>query len=358
MFNTLFEKTASDGKIYTVRRCGFCVIIFWTRQKTQEVKRLKKLLCFLYTGIMLVMFSFVCGAADSAGKVVTDGGNLNVRSSPSSSSGIITSLKNSTWVTLQEKSGSWYKAEYADGKTGWLHGDYLRTYPTTYEMTVAVSSGQLNVRSGAGTSYPVTDKLSKGDSVVILYGNSRWSRILYSGNKIGYCSTAYLKSPEESKYTPVSLAVPSYKQTDPRWKNHPIGSYGDTVGTIGCTTTALAMTESYHTGATVTPVMMASRLSYSASGSLYWPSYYQVELADGDYLSTVYKLLSQGKPVVFGAKKASGSQHWVTVTGYTGSSDSLSASYFTVNDPGSDKRTRLSEFMAVYPYAYKIVYRK
>ncbi len=319
---------------------------------------MKKLLYILSLGVMVLSFSFLCSASDAAGKVVTSGGNLNVRSAPSSSGGVLTSLKNSSWLTVTEKSGDWYRVEYADGKFGWCHGDYIRYYSDTYEMRVAVSSGNLNVRSGAGTAYSVIDRLPRGDSVVILYGNDRWSRILYSGNKIGYASTAYLKSPESSSYTAVKLTVPSYKQTDSRWSSYPIGSYGDTIGTIGCTTTALAMTESYHTGTTITPDKMVKKLSYSPSGMLYWPSYYSVSDAGSDYLSVIYSLLKEGKPVVFGAKKANGSQHWVTVTGYSKSSDSLSAANFIINDPGSNTRTTLNSFMSAYPYPYRLVYRK
>lgn len=318
---------------------------------------MKKLLYILSLGAMMMTLAFACCAGDAAGKVVTSSGNLNVRSTPSSSGSVITSVKRATWLTVKEKSGDWYKVEYADGKFGWCHSKYIRYYADTYEMDVAVSSGKLNVRSGAGTSHSVVDKLSKGDSVVILYGNDRWSRILYSGNKIGYAATPYLKKPTENVYAKVSMDVPYYRQTDSRWSSYPIGSYGDNIGTIGCTTTALAMIESYHTAAAVTPDKMAARLSYSASGSLYWPQWCSVENADSSYLSRIYTLLRSGKPVVFGAKKSNGSQHWVTVTGYIGGS-TLSASDFIINDPGSTKRTRLSDFLAVYPDAYRIVCRK
>ena len=317
---------------------------------------MKKLLYIFILGVLAVSLSVVCSAADTAGKVVTKGGRLNIRSSPSGT--VIASAENSSWLTVKGESGGWYRVEYADGKYGWCSADYIRRYADTYEMRVAVTSGGLNVRSGAGTSYSILDRLVKGDSVVILYGNDRWSRILYSGNRIGYASTAYLKNPTADKYRSISLSVPSYKQTDSRWASYPIGSYGDNIASIGCTTTALAMTESFYSGTVITPDMMAKRLSYSPSGALYWPSYYSVTDADGGFLKAVYSVLESGKPVVFGAKKANGSQHWVTVTGYSGSGDTLSAEYFTINDPGSRVRVTLGDLMRDYPYAYRIVFRK
>ncbi len=294
-----------------------------------------------------------------AGKVVTSSGNLNVRSSASKSAAVITSVKNSSWLTLVKKNGNWWYVEYANGKYGWCHSDYIKKYTGSYAVTVNISSGSLNVRKGAGTQYEVKTTLKKGeDAVVIKHGDS-WSRILYRGNKTGYVSTTYIKKVSSSASFPaVSLSVPSFKQTDSRWASYPLGTTGGTIGTIGCTTTALAMTESFHTGTTVTPKAMAQKLSYSASGSLYWPSSYVVEIASSDYLSVIYNLLKSGKPVVFGAKKSGGTQHWVTVTGYNGNASTLSKSGFTVNDPGSNTRTTLSHFLSAYPNVYKIVYRK
>lgn len=319
---------------------------------------MKKLLYTLFIFSMLFSLSLCCSAADTAGKVVTSGGRLNVRSSPSSSASVITSVPNSSWLTLTDKNGSWYKAEYADGKSGWCHSDYIKAYPDTREAAVSLKSGHLNVRSGSGTSYPVIDRLYSGENAVILYGNNNWSRILYDGNKIGYVSSVYLRELSQTSYPAISLSVPSYKQTDSRWSSYPIGTYGDTIGTIGCTTTALAMTESYHTFSTVTPPQMAQRLSYSPSGMLYWPSSYSVSYSQSDYLTEIYNLLKKGKPVVFGATNSRGSQHWVTVTGYNGNSARLTASGFTVNDPGSKTRLTLDAFLAAYPNPYKTVYRK
>lgn len=326
------------------------------------MKNFKKLIIsvmIVLTVITSLVIPASAASASYAGKVSTASGNLNVRSSPSSSAAVITSLKNSAWVTLTQKSGSWWKVEYANNKYGWCHADYIKKYDSSYPMTVSVSSGNLNVRSGAGTSYAVKTKLPKGETVVRISSSGGWTRILYNGNKTGYVSSSYLKKVTSgTTYSKITMSVPSFKQTDSRWASYPIGTKGDTIGTIGCTTTALAMTESYHQGKTVNPKAMAQKLSYSASGMLYWPTYYSTELADSSYLARIYALLKSGKPVVFGATKANGSQHWVTVTGYSASTSSLSAKYFTVNDPGSNSRTTLADFIAAYPNAYKIVYRK
>lgn len=179
-----------------------------------------------------------------------------------------------------------------------------------------------------------------------------WSRVLYHGTKLGYVSSQYLAGVSEG-YSAVSISVPSFKQTDSRWASYPIGTTGGTIETIGCATTAIAMMESCRTGTTVYPNAMAKRLSYTADGSVYWPSHYTVSTSTG-YLTAIYNLLKQGRPVLFGAKTRSGRQHWVVITGFTGGS--LTAANFTILDPGSNSRTTLQQFLNAYPVFYKYFY--
>ena len=322
---------------------------------------MKKIICFIFIMMLAVMcMTFSASALNSAGKVETAGGRLNIRKSPSASGAVIGSLENGTWLTLKGKSGSWYLAEYSKGKQAYVSESYIKTYPKSVDATVKLKSGSLNVRSGASTSHKVIDSLRNGERVVVVKSNDTWCGIVYRGNKTGYVAKAYLERTQEeasASYGAIKLSVPSFKQTDSRWKSYPIGTQGGTIGTIGCTTTALAMTESFYQGYMITPPNMAKKLSYSASGSLYWPSTYSVNNVNADYLKEIYRILKAGKPVVFGMKKANGSQHWVTVYGYEGG-DSLNAAKFLVNDPGSETRKTLSSVMDNYPVAYRIVYRK
>ena len=76
-----------------------------------------------------------------------------------------------------------------------------------------------------------------------------------------------------------------------------------------------------------------------------------------NYLSNIYNLLKAGKPVAIGAKTSSGGQHWVVVTGYKGG-NTLKASNFTINDPGSSTRDTLDDLFSSYPIFYKIAYYK
>ena len=285
-----------------------------------------------------------------AGAVTTSGGSLNVRSQPSSGAAVVASLKKGSYITLMEKNGSWWRVEYAKGKYGYCHSDYITIVQGT-PVTVRTSGGNLNIRSGPGTSYGKAGTLANGEVVLFLKSSGSWSRVLYSGTKTGWVSAQYLSN----YYGAISLSVPNFKQTDSRWAEKTIGSSGKTFSQIGCATTAIAMMESYRTGSTIYPDAMARQLRYTDSGNVYWPSHYKTVTNGSGYLSAVYEKLRQGRPVLFGATNAYGSQHWVVITGYTGGS-SLSPSGFTIHDPGTWSRTNLQQFISAYPNFYKYFY--
>lgn len=287
----------------------------------------------------------------SAGTVSVTSGRLNVRSSASTSSSVVSSLSKGSFVTLISKSGNWWKVEYADNTYGYCHANYIKTVSGT-PATVKLSSGSLNVRSGAGVSYSRIASLYNGEIVIVLSSSNGWSKILFNGTKIGYVSSVYLST---STLSAISLNVPDFKQTDSRWANVKIANSGKTIAQIGCATTAISMMESYRTGTTIYPDAMSKRLSYSSSGNVYWPGHFKAVTSSSNYLNGIYNQLKNGKPVLFGAKKSSGSQHWVVITGYTGG-NTLSASNFTINDPGSNTRKTLQQFLNEYPIFYKYFY--
>ena len=285
----------------------------------------------------------------SAGIVTTNGGNLNVRSAASSGSSVLAKMPNGSYLTLVSRSGAWWRVEYASGRYGYCHSDYITKVSGTAAV-VATNGSNLNVRSGAGTGYTKIGSLAQGERVIVLSRSGSWSRILYHGTKTGYVSSQYLSG--SSNYSPIHLSVPSFKQTDSRWANVTLGNSGKTMAKIGCATTAIAMMESYRTGSVITPDAMSKKLRYTASGSVYWPSHYTAVTNSSGYLNAIYSQLKAGKPVLFGAKNSSGSQHWVVITGFTGGT-SLSAAAFTIHDPGSNSRATLQQFLNAYPNFYK-----
>ena len=312
----------------------------------------KKIICVVMALFWTVQPLSVLALADEAGLVAVNSGSLNVRSRASTEGTVVSSLAKGSHITLVDKTGNWWQVEYSNGKYGYCSSDYIKTISHT-DAVVSTQWGVLNVRSGPGAGYAKTDILSKGTKVMVLSSANGWSRILYHGSKTGYVSSTNLTA--AAAYPSISLAVPSYKQTDSRWSWVKIGNSGKTIGQIGCATTGVAMMESYRTGKTIYPDAMSRQLSYSANGNLYWPSHYTAVTQTSGYLGVVYSILRQGKPVLFGAKNASGGQHWVVITGYNGG-NSLTASGFSIHDPGSNSRTNLQQLLNSYPNFYKFFY--
>ncbi len=319
------------------------------RENQHEVVLIRRFFSIFFLMLLLIALSPGAQAAANikAGAVTTAGGSLNVRTQPSTASPTAASLKKGSYITLHSRSGDWWKVEYDKGLFGYCHANYITVVQGT-AVSVNIRSGSLNVRSGPGTQYGKAASLYAGEPVLLLSADGGWSRILYHGTKTGYVSSQYLSG----YYSPVSLSVPNFKQTDSRWADKMVGTSGKPFSQIGCATTAVAMMESARQGRTIYPDVMSQQLRYTPSGDLYWPSHYTASTDPSGYLERIYQKLTQGKPVLLGMKNAYGSQHFVVVTGFTGG-DTLTAGRFTIHDPGTYSRTNLQQLRDGYPTFYK-----
>ena len=167
--------------------------------------------------VMALALSATASFANSnEGTVTADA--LNVRSGPSTSYGITTKLYKGDKVEILETSNGWHKIKASNGKIGWVSGDYIKVYSgstsqTSYKATVTATS--LNVRSGAGTSYSVITKLSKGTVVdVIESASNGWKKIKTSNGTTGWVSGDYLTTGSAgNSSTNNSTSQTSYKAT-------------------------------------------------------------------------------------------------------------------------------------------------
>ena len=339
------------------------------KQTVQKFFTVKRTAGILFSGIMSILLcvSGLTGvysanaasvpAPTSAGTVKTTSGNLNVRAAASATSSILGSLANGSYVSLIEKTGSFYKVIYANGKVGYCHADYIQPVTGSKPAYVSTSSTSLNVRSGPSTSYGVVGSVQKNADIIVLQTSGSFYKILYNGTQTGYASADYITLKQTAPAEPtVALSVPDYKQYDARWSSLRLGTSSKTIASSGCLTCAVAMERSFTYGYTVLPSNVASAAQYTSSGSLYWPSEYSF-ITGSNYLEEIKNKLLQGKPVIVGAKTSAGGQHWVIVTGYT-PDGTLSADDFTINDPGSATRKTLAQYLSAYPIFYKAAYRR
>ncbi|MFR3498849.1 MAG: SH3 domain-containing protein [Paraclostridium bifermentans] len=135
-------------------------------------------------------------------KVVT-ATSLNVRSGPSTSNGVIGSLKQNDKVEVISESNGWSKVKFS-GKEGYVSSTYLKDSDggntgggsenpnPTPGKTKVVTATSLNVRSGPSTSNSVIGSLKQNDKVEVISESNGWSKVKFSG-KEGYVSSTYLK---------------------------------------------------------------------------------------------------------------------------------------------------------------------
>lgn len=161
---------------------------------------------------------------------------LNVRNTPSTSGGIITTLSKNSSVDILSTANGWHKIRLSNGQTGYVSADYImlsspvipadpaptQPDPVTPEVipgvpetpppvvtpdvpvvpdantqtgtiTGIVTATTLNVRNTPSTSGKVAATLKKNASVEILSTSNGWHNIRFSNGKTGYVSTKYIK---------------------------------------------------------------------------------------------------------------------------------------------------------------------
>lgn len=183
------------------------------------MKRLRMFKISVAVMLVLALFAAFPGvsaqaadAGSTAGVVSTSWGSLYVRSLPSTGGTILTKLAKGTYVTLLEKSGSWWRVECGSGQYGYVSAGYIGTVSGAY--TADVTAYYLNVRAGAGTAYSIKNVLENGDTVIVLSSSGSWCKILYNGTQTGYVSAKYLSSASTSSAmtwpVPASTTINQY----------------------------------------------------------------------------------------------------------------------------------------------------
>ncbi len=132
------------------------------------------------------------------------GNAVNLRSGAGTSYSIVTSMNKNTAFTLVSTklyNTNWYNIKLSNGKSGYVHKDYVKINSSSSgdsgsvtSTTGYVNSDNVNLRSGAGTSYSVVTCMSKNTTFTFistkLY-NSSWYNIKLSNGKTGYIYYSY-----------------------------------------------------------------------------------------------------------------------------------------------------------------------
>ena len=126
--------------------------------------------------------------------------SLNVRSGPSTSYTVVTTVKKNDKVNILQSSNGWYKIETSSGKQGWVSSSYISasnsntnnsTNNNTQSNIAIVNTDGLNFRNGAGTSYSIIKVLNNGEKVEVISESNGWSKVKHD-SRLGYVASQYI----------------------------------------------------------------------------------------------------------------------------------------------------------------------
>ncbi|MDD5091646.1 MAG: SH3 domain-containing protein [Candidatus Wallbacteria bacterium] len=126
--------------------------------------------------------------------VKTSDSGLNVRAGAGASHPVITKLKPGTRVMVLSQSGSWSKINSPAVEDGWVYSSYLESADdqSIPEETGLCNINDLNVRSGAGSSYAVLETLTDGAAVIVISTTGSWRKIITASGVEGFTYAKYL----------------------------------------------------------------------------------------------------------------------------------------------------------------------
>lgn len=162
---------------------------------------MKRLTALILT--LALLLSVVCMPAAQAATYATatvKGGWLRLRAEASTNSQTISAYFTGTSVTILGGSGQWYYVSTPDGKTGYMHADYLT-------ITGSITGGQLDentpayvtsknglpvrMRTGPSQQYSTITSYAVGTPVTILIMGDEWCKVRI-GARTGYMMTEFL----------------------------------------------------------------------------------------------------------------------------------------------------------------------
>ncbi len=162
------------------------------------MKRLTALILTLT--LLLTLFVPTAMAADYATAVVK-GGWLRLRDGASSDAETISAYYTGTTVTILGGSGQWYHVLTPDGKTGYMHANYLTITGSitggqldeNTAATVVSGNGQaVRLRSGPSVNYPIIATYAVGTQLTVLSTGDSWSKVRING-RTGYMMNDFIK---------------------------------------------------------------------------------------------------------------------------------------------------------------------
>lgn len=149
--------------------------------------------------IMACLFAATASAADAVSRQTT--GDVNMRTGPGTSYGILCVVPNGSTISVAEVSDGWCYATYGSNQ-GWVSAKYVANVTpaassaVTYNGSALVTTANVNLRTGPGTNYDVKLVVPNGSTVNVYEVENGWAHCTYD-KYAGYLSAQYIAWPKQ-----------------------------------------------------------------------------------------------------------------------------------------------------------------
>ncbi|MBQ6796088.1 MAG: SH3 domain-containing protein [Clostridia bacterium] len=142
---------------------------------------------FIFLAALALVLSFGICALAQTGTVTAD--LLNVRSSTTTTSDVLTKVSRGSEVEIVASDGVWYRILLPDGREGFVKTEYVTANPAVFGV---VTASELFVRASTGTLSTALTTLPYGTVVELLAYDGYWYKISYRNGQKGYVSADYI----------------------------------------------------------------------------------------------------------------------------------------------------------------------
>ena len=156
-------------------------------------KAVKVLALTVLSTVLLTGFTLAADSDIAVAVGATTGSSLRMRSEPSTSSSVVTTLNKSVAVAILDKSlDGWYKVSYA-GSTGYVSADYIIIdKDNKFETYGRVNDGGVNLRAEANTDCDILAVLSEGATLTVTGFEDGWYTVTTESGTEGYIRSDFL----------------------------------------------------------------------------------------------------------------------------------------------------------------------
>lgn len=139
-----------------------------------------------YVNRKLVTLGSTVSYSGKTGVIRSSDGYAAIRSGAGTSNQVLYSLNAGQNITIYGVSGDWFKvSSFSSWSDAYIYRTLIRFY------SAAKTTGNVNLRTGPGTSYSKAGVVNNGSKVTLLATNGSFSRV-DTGSAIGYVSNKYL----------------------------------------------------------------------------------------------------------------------------------------------------------------------